>query len=314
MKDFINKLKEFATKRDRGRYRDWRGHYASGNLTCMRDQYWKLTGEPETNTTDFTGSMKMMVGDAIEKGLVDALISKLHYLGYHLRSVQGSVGGSNPNWNGYLDALIDQRVDGGWRPFVVEIKSKSGIGANFFYDRPEPSKEYMTQLGLYLHDLYNKKGITDGCFLYLLLSDKHFGTLVQVNCKYDPETTTIRAYSFSNTDGRMGNISASVNITDALARWVKLEEHIKNKDVPKGEYRYKHDLTQEMLRSISDNQLKKLIEGKAVIGDWNVIYSRYFDKQLEADGVSKGRSLQEKKIALVEYIRRHPKSKLTVEE
>ena len=74
MKNFMKDLCSFMVNKKRVNYRDRRGHYASANLSCLRDQYWALTGEPETNPADFVGRMKMMAGDAIEAAVNSALL------------------------------------------------------------------------------------------------------------------------------------------------------------------------------------------------------------------------------------------------
>jgi len=114
MKDLVSSLVSVFKDTGRVNYRDRRAHYASSNLSCLRDQFWMWTKEPETNPTDLKGSMKMMVGNAVEDGIVKHLLSKLHFVGFHLIGTQIPVGGSNPDWNGYLDALMAKKTDTGW--------------------------------------------------------------------------------------------------------------------------------------------------------------------------------------------------------
>lgn len=312
IKDFLESMANILVKTRRMNFRDRRGHYASGNLSCLRDQYWAMTGEPETNETDLVGALKMMCGDALESGIVSSMLSRMHLLGYHLLGTQVPVGGSNPNWNGYIDALMARRnTEGNWEKFVVEIKTKSGFGANFFYDKPAPSAEYMTQLGLYLKDMYEKQGVTQGMFVYLLLSDKYFGTLVTIDCQYDPESQIIRATKACTSDGKTYPLNVSQDIGQALKRWVKLDKALAAGQVPAGEYQYKRELTDAVLEELSDYKLKQLMEGTALIGDWQVLYSRYKNKQVEADGVTPERTPREKALAWQEYRRRHPRAKLT---
>lgn len=309
---FLKSFVEFTTSNRRINYRDRRGHYASGNLACLRDQYWSWKGEPETNPTDLVGSMKMLVGNAVEKGVVDAIISNLHFSGYHLVGTQVPVGGSNPDWNGYLDALMARKnEDGTWDRFVIEIKTKSGYGAQLFSQNPTPSPEYMTQLGLYLKDL-SEKGITNrGCFLYILMSDRNFGEIITVDCVYEDKSGFITATSFESSTGRSGNLSVKLDVSKALERWTGLNENIRaNYPPPKGEYKYKYDLTPELLDNLTDTKLKKIIDGTAVVGDWQPLYSRYKNKQIEVDGISLERTATEIAKARNEYRKRHPRSKI----
>lgn len=298
-------------KGDRVNYRDRRGHYASGNLTCLRDQYWSWIGEPETNPTDFKGAMKMLIGSGIEEVLVNSVLKNMGVFGYHFRGTQVPVGGSNPNWNGYLDGLFaKQAADGSWEQFVVEIKTKSGYGADLFMRNPEPSMEYLTQLGLYLKDLHEKGVTNKGLFIFILLSDDTFGDVCIINVEYDPATNKARTTTWENSRGESGDVFVEVDLTASLARWTKLDEHIKNGTVPDPEYRYKYDLTPDVLESIPDTKLKKIIDGSVIYGDWQPLYSRYKNKQLAADGLIPERTQEELENAKQEYRRRHPRTKI----
>lgn len=310
MDDFLQKLKAVVLKGDRVNYRDRRGHYASGNLTCMRDQYWSWKGEPETNSSDFTGSMKMMVGNAVEKILIDSVLRNMSFMGYHFRGTQVAVGQSNPNWDGYLDALMYKQEGDTWTPFVLEIKTKSGYGADLFARNPEPSKEYMTQIGFYLKNMHDRGICSKGAFLYVLLSDNTFGTVITVNVEYDPRTMVASTTSWENIDGSRGKVEVMVDLKVAIERWNKLNAFIEKNEVPPGEYQYKYPLTWESVRDIADAKLKKIIEGAIVHGAWQPLYSRYKDKALAVDGETPKRTEEELKVAVAEYRRRHPRTKL----
>jgi len=311
MKNLLDAMIRTIIKGDRVNYRDRRAHYASGNLQCLRDQYWQWKKEPETNPTDAIGAMKMLVGNAVEAGLVQSILNRLHFLGFHVIGTQVAVGGSDPNWDGYLDALMaHQKEDGTWDKFVLEIKTKSGYGADLFWRQPEPSPEYMTQLGLYLKDLHSK-GVTDhGSFLYVLLSDANFGQLVIIDCIYDSKSDSIICMEAQRSDGSIYKLNASLNITAALDRWKQLDRHLIAGTEPRGEYNYKYPLTEQLLREIPDAKLKKIVEGSLVYGDWQPVYSRYKNKQLLVDGIVPERTEEEKALARAEYRRRHPRSKI----
>lgn len=307
----MQKMRSILERGDRVNFRDRRGHYASGNLACLRDQYWGWKKEPETNPTDIKGAMKMLIGSAIEDGLVKAVLSKLSFFGYHLRGTQVPVGGSNPAWDGYLDGLLaKQNEDGKWEQFVVEIKTKSGFGADLFYRNPEPSPEYMTQIGLYLKDCHEKGVTNKGLFVFVLLSDSTIGNIVLINVHYDASTNTAHATDWINSDLQTGNLNTSIDLTVSLERWNRLNRHIAEGTVPAPEYKYKYPLTEESVRELSDAKLKKIIEGAIVHGDWQPLYSRYKNKQLEADGLTPERTEEELQVARSEYKRRHPRSKI----
>lgn len=309
MNTLISAMKNAVINSERISFRSKEAHYASGNLTCLRDQYWGMTGVPETNKTDAVGAMKMLIGNAVEKELISAVFYKMQQVGWNVLSTQTKVGEDSPHWHGLLDIFMSRKVGDELVKFVVEIKTKSGYGADLFYAKPEPSPEYMTQIGLYLRRL-SKENINYGLFVYVLLSDKHFGTIISVSCAYDKKTDTVCASEYERSDGTSGIINVQLDLKKAVKRWEILDQHIKDKIVPNPEYTYKYELTTEKLQSLSDAMLKKIIDGAAIGGDWQPLYSRYKDLQLSTDKINQERSPEEKALCKAEYRKRHPRSKM----
>jgi hypothetical protein len=292
------------------RLRDRRAHYATSALDCLRDQYWAATGVPATNPPDLQGRIKMLIGDAVEKLLVAQIFSKLHMAGVCLLDTQVPVGGSNPNWDGYIDLMVAAKEEGEWKKYAVEIKTMSGFGAELFLRTREPKEGYLSQLGLYLRDLWQKHQIREGCLFYVLLSDSTFGTLVQVDCRYLPESDSIQAIRFRASDGQDQPISLIYPLERSLDRFRAVDRAVASGVAPQPSYRYKYPVTAEGLKDISDAKIKKAIESGIAIGDWQVLYSRYKDKQLATDGISLGYTDAEIGTLKAEYRRRHPRSKI----
>ena len=48
MNTLIKAMQTMIQETDRVNYRDRRAHYASGNLSCLRDQFWSWKKIPET--------------------------------------------------------------------------------------------------------------------------------------------------------------------------------------------------------------------------------------------------------------------------
>ena len=309
MREFLGAIKELVTNFKDPRLRDRRGHYATSHGKCMRDQYWEWNKEPETNPQDFVGKMKMSMGKWIEEGLKKYVLNRMHFYGYHLISTEIPVGGSDPAWDGYIDAMMAKRTSGGWKKFIIEIKTKYGAGASFFFRKKDVDKDYLMQIGLYLREAYKKDGIVDGCITYLLLGDACWSEMVNILCRYVPETDEVHAYAIVTFDGGQ-SCDVKLKVSDALKRWDKLNDLIQKKEQPAcPEYQYKYPLTDAMLRSASESALTKALDQGVVMGDWKVKYSRYKDKQLKLDGISPGYSDAERAKILSEYKRRHPASK-----
>lgn len=277
-------LIRFFEKFEKPRYRDRRAHYASSALSCLRDLYWELTGVPITNPPDFKQSMTMSIGKWIEEGLLKDVIGKLHFFGVHLAGDQIPVGGSNPGWDGYLDALVCERVGEKFQtPVVIEIKTAHGYGADLLHCTLEIKDGYLVQVGLYLKDLH-EKGITkEGVLLYVLLSDKNFGEVVAVRVRYDVESNTAIAYEGQRLDGSVQVLNQRIALSPILARLEKLNKHVEEKKEPAPDYKYKRELTPEFLAKQTDNALKQAAAGEKILGDWQPRYSRYFNRILEVD-------------------------------
>lgn len=322
----LSKFRTVLMKRP-PRLRDRRGHYASSALNCLRDQYWSLTGEPETNPTDYLGAFRMMMGDAFEWAVREHVFRRMSPLGEHFLAAQVTTGGSNPDWNGYQDLLMaSQAEDGSWQQYVIELKAKFGVGADFLLRDLTPQEGHVIQLGLYLKDMKEKLNHNTGILLYGCISDRSIGSLVGFECHYDEATTTVHVTKATVLECRQGQdehfferrVEMSLNLEErALSRWRQLDEYLAAGKVPPGEYQYKWDLSPEMLRSkdergyykVSDTKLLSAIEKGVILGDWQVKYSSYKDKQVDVDGLSQTYTPEEIAMLKSEYRRRKPNTR-----
>lgn len=303
-------IKRVFLEYKRPRYRDNRGWYASALTSNARDLYWKATGEPETNPTDIVGHCRMLAGKSIEEGLTKYVLENTHWFGIHsYGGEQISVGGSNPSVNGYLDGLlVERKGDTFGTPMVMEVKLKTGYGAEMFKQSYDPGENYLAQLGYYLRDL-SEKGITNqGFFLFFLASDKSWGEMVQVDCHY--ENGVVYATKARHIDGTEKDINFSLELDPILERLRGLEEAIEKKELPPAEHFYKKPLTPELVAGLSDAHLRKAIKGEKIIGDWQIAYSSYKDKHIELEGSSREYTESELQILKDELKRRYPKSRL----
>jgi hypothetical protein len=305
LKKLIAKMNEYIGKDRNTRFRDERGHYASSALNCLRDQFWKWKKEPITNPTDIHGTFRMAMGTWVENGLRETFFKGMHRVGEHYLGDQVSVGGSNPNWNGYLDLLMASRPSNGDGPvkrYVIEVKALQGVGANMMVRNLEPKKEHAVQLGLYLKDL-SEKGITDeGCLFYFLISDLNYTKRVNISARWLPATEEVEFYHVETCFGVEKEISMRYNIKElALERWKKLDKYIADNIVPEPDYVYKYPVDSVEVASQSKWQLEKAINGEKVLGDWQVAYSPYKEKILEVDGLSPGYTEEERQALIRQY-------------
>lgn len=305
------KFREYFRKYRPPRHRDKRGFHASSIMSDMRDQYWALTGEPETNPPDLAGQVKMFLGTAVDDALAKHVLSNLHWFGLHLRGAQVPVGTSNPDFDGYLDALLVER-DGDklGKQYVVEVKTKSGYGADLFARDFKVSDEYMAQMSVYLVDLAAKGVTEEGVFVFVLLSDNTIGDIAFVNVWLDKEANILWAKSYETLQGKSGTLDYSFDATIPFKRALKLKEHVASKKAPAAEYQYKLPVTDENLKNFSDAQIMKAIRGEKILGDWQALYSRFLQKRLDTDGVTRQYTDKEVEKLREHYRTRHPRSKV----
>lgn len=311
MRNLLNKLTQFVVQKSRVNFRDRRGHYPSGVLSCLRDQVWAMRGEKETNPSDFHGNLKMMIGSAVEDQMMRAWFSKMGVIDIHLLGTQVPVGSSNPAWNGYLDALVAiKQQSGSWENVVLEVKCAFGYGANLMVEKFEPKDSYLAQIGLYLKDLHNKGITKKGILVIVPISDKQIGNIVFIHCEYLPEEDEVLAYKGEDVYGNLKELNHRFKIKILEDRMKIVDKHLAEGTTPDPEFHYKYPLTSERLESMSDTDMRAAIKGEKVIGDWQVKYSRYKNKQIEADGLELGYTEDELSVLRKEYRRRHPRSKI----
>jgi len=308
--NILHKLTTYIKRRNRWRFRDRRAHYPSDALSCRRDQYWAWTGEPRTNPADYLGTQRMFIGTALEDALVKEYFSNIGIINVHLLGTQVPVGSSNPPWNGYLDILVGELEDDALKKYVIEIKTKTGYGANLMARTMEPQDSHLCQIGLYLKDLCLKGVTNEGILFYYLLSDANIGTMVAIHCRYNTEKDQVEAYFAENTLGHAKQLQSTQSIAKIEEKWKQLETAVAQKKCPKADFVYKYALTNELLEGLSDAQFRAALKGEKVLGDWQVKYSPYKDKQLEVDGIEPGYTAAEISTLRRAYRKRHPASKL----
>lgn len=294
------------------RLRDRRAFYASSTGKDPREEYWSFMGEPETNPTDFYGSLRMLIGTAIGKEIGSAWLRTIHnYSNITLVGAEVPVGGSKPAWDGYIDYLFQDNETKEY--LICELKTTWGFGADLLAKEPHKIEHanYFLQLGLYLKDFYDKGLPAKGSLFFILLSDKNFGKRVQYNCVYNPERCSVVCNSFCTSDSdKEFPIKLEYSISEVFEDWKSIIQAVKNEVLPAGKFRYKYEITPELLESLSDYKLKKIIEEGVILGDWQVSYSRYKNKIIALEGSSREYTDEEMQLFVSEYKKRHPRSKI----
>ena len=124
----------------------------------------------------------------------------------------------------------------------------------------------------------------------------------------DAQTGIVSAFRADFLNGKHTVLNQTFDVNIAINRWMILDKALADNVCPEPEFKYKHDLTDDYLRGISDYQLKRAINKEVVLGPWQPLYSRYKAKALQVDGETPERSPEEIEKMRAECRRRHPKS------
>lgn len=288
--------------------------YSSEICKDARDLYWRRTGEPETNPVDLVGAVRMFIGKSIEDGLNRHIISNMHFFGLHpyqgeeqirVGFTQSTAAGVPVTVSGKLDGLLVERKGDQFskQPWVLEIKTKYGAGADFFQRELNPGPEYLAQMGSYLKRA-SEAGVTNrGMFLFVLIGDRTIGQMWEIHCEYEGGVVTATK-AISLLEGETRELNYSYDLNAGLERLAAIAGAAEKKELPPVDKRHKHPVTPESVGAISDTALKAIVAGTKVAGDWQIAYSSYKQKHLALQGA--GYTPEEMEILHAEYIARFP--------
>jgi len=311
--NLIKLIRDNVVGQDEIRVRDRRAFYASDNDKCSRDLYLSLIGEPETNPPDFEAERSFFLGKAIEMAMKTQWLPRLVGANVLIAGLETPVGGSKPPWDGRVDFLLKDLSDKDQPLKVVEFKTIKKYGADKLFSAPHTLDKdgYIAQLGLYLKDFYDKGfGLVEGLLFFMGFSDKYFMQMLQYNVVYDPARCEACVVSYIDDGGLSHKMTKRVPLQKVLDKFSKVLHHVQTKNEPKPDYTYKHAVTEDSVKDLSDDMIRKVLKGLKIIGDWQPVYSRYRDRNFKVDNVSRSYTEDELDIFRREYQKRHPKSKL----
>ena len=276
----IDKLFQQAiVKADRERVHTKESFWASETETPAWDIWHSFMGIEPTNPKDSFSLWRMECGKIAEEGIVkyikySMLIGKdfsetvvwdedrkQHYFKVERGGVQVS---------GAIDGIINNGMA------VFEIKSYYGDYAGRDYANGKPKMNYLKQLAVYM-DVMN---VDTG---YLLMVPMPAGEF----------------YCFTlRREGGMyvcGDISFSLD--DVYKRWNTIyNEFVLPKKCPDAFYdgvRYKYDINTLDWSKVSNSAITEARQGRKVVGSWEILYSSWKDKWIQAQGTELGYTLEE---------------------
>lgn len=258
-------------KRDRPRT----GIHASDFGKPSLDLFFRMTGVEETNPTQWNDKIKWGAGLGVEKELLQVLKDSNIVPEEYDQDVHGliskEIGGIL--FTGHMDGntSLDQTGE------PIEIKSINNKNAFDIekYRNNNPRENYVGQLAMYMFLTKAKKGhlfvsAVDG------LSNFYF------------ECNDIGNYTY-----KCGN--TVVDVGTEVKRLIKLyKDHVVPNKMPDiWEYRYKYPILEIDWNNVSNSKISLARNNKAVIGDYQIVYSNWKDLIVQLQGETLGYTPEE---------------------
>lgn len=176
---------------------------------------------------------------------------------------------------GYMDAVIME--DGVKVP--VEVKTSYGFYGEKELEAGTPKTTYIKQIAQYMDSMDAKKGY---------LFQVHFSDNGFIPKKFYQFVVTREGNTFT-----CGDYSFDI-YEDVYKRYARIyNDYIVPNVEPKSEFVYKHNLEAINWMEMPASKIGNARTNKAVIGDWQMIYSDWKDLMIEKEGTCLGYSTEE---------------------
>ena len=176
--------------------------------------------------------------------------------------------------SGYPDLGV--RIDG--EDVIVEIKTYYGNKAQSDVSSGRVKTAYLKQLAIYLYHWKLNHGI-------LLLINQGTGQRYEFELYNEGKNP----YHFICPDNAM-----EINLEETFQRYEQIYVDYVLPDIePPIDYQYKYDIHELKWDAIPASKIGKARQNKAVIGDWQILYSDFKDMIVEKQGTCLGYSKEE---------------------
>ncbi len=245
--------------------------FASDVLKPSFDLYHKFIGTDETNTTKWYETLRMGAGKGAEEAMLEVLKQSDIVDRNYKQEEHGRVDYTTHGIviHGYIDAITK---DG----YPIEIKTINNKNSYDImkYDNNEPRENYVGQLAIYMDFLKRDTGYLfvaslDGLNTYFIKCTRHDNIFKCGNTEFDLEKE--------------------------LTRWKNLYENniLKKIEPDIFEYRYKYPIKDIEWDKIPKSKIVSARNNRAVIGDFQVLYSPFKDLWIEKQNETLGYTSEE---------------------
>lgn len=266
------------------------------------DLYFKLTGEEETNPVEWTDTLKFGAGKGVETEFLNILKASGIVDEAYNQEVDGRIEVERECGlvTGYIDAIAKEEHGA----FPIEVKSINNKNAFDIknYNMGMPRENYVGQLAVYMDAKGKDKGVLlvgsiDGLSVFWY-EVEHIGDRKYQVKRFKTLDSIIKSTGVAILPGKDGYIEitdgVTVDLNQEYSRWLNIKNHVDNKQMPDiYEAVYKYDIETLDWTTISKDKISKARNNKAVVGDWQIIYSNYKDKIIELQGAELGYTNEE---------------------
>lgn len=236
------------------------------------DLYFRATGEPITNPTQWYEKLKWGAGKGVELELVQVLKDSNIIPEEYDQDVHGVIEKEIDGLKitGHMDGLTH---DG--EPIEIKSINNKNVFDIEKYRNGMPRENYVGQLSMYMHLLGKEKG-----HLFVATVDgleRFYFECVHIG------------------DGKYQCGKVVVDIPTEIKRLRSVyDNHIVKKILPRvDEYLYKYDIDKIDWKTIPKNKITLARNNRAVIGDWEILYSNWKDRIVELQGQELGYNQEE---------------------
>lgn len=252
--------------------REKKAYYASDTGKADLDLFFGFMGVPQSNPAKWYETLKWGAGKGVEEAMLKVLKDSDIVPEDYDQKEHGriEIEREGIRINGYIDAKTKEG-----KP--IEIKSVNN--ANKWdidkYARGYPKENYVGQLAIYLDALDLEHG-------YLFVSSIDGLNRFWFDCR-----------KVGHRKYQCGEIV--VDLDPIYKHWAELyKNNVETKTMPDiWQYKYKHPVEEIDWTAISNDKISKARTNKAVVGDWQILYSPWKDKIIELQGATKGYSEEE---------------------
>jgi hypothetical protein len=248
------------------------------------DLYQSFKGTKPTNPNTLATQMKFVVQKGVELAIVQDL-GKMDLLATKIQAdAWGLTWGKDEQWRWEIN-LPDTKIKMSGKPDFLLKDGTSGEIKTYYSPYQEkdldagiPKMNYLMQLACNMYAMGLDKGML---ILYKIVTE----------VGQDPK---MYQFDIERKDTKFKCGTIEFDLADEFQRLDRLKREFIDKDIePPCEYRYKFPVEEVDWMSLSKSKISNARNNKAVIGDWEVLYSQYKDLIVSREAEKIGLTLKD---------------------